>query len=336
MVIGHTLEATLLMAERESPLVAAYWPWRSLTAPLFLIVSGWAVALLFSRRPLAGHGHLKERLARIGTLIGLGLLLRYPTWAVDRLIVGDPEILAHFFALDVLQLIAFCLLLGSLLAGLSRHPMIRLALTVLLCLVTVVISPAVWSFGQSQARTWGLVFGGGTSSFPLFPWLAYFLAGMTIGFASNRFGTGYRRVTFLVLVGSLMAGSIWMITGTFLPQPAVPGPTIFIQRCGLVLIGLGLFGLAPSSWGRWAAPLGRRTLSIYFFHLLVVYGGLDLPGLMRWVGRTLPLNQSLGLGILVLIASVGLSYLWTAARRIMGHVWQFLRNNWDIRGKLRT
>src|SRR5262249_42017182 len=52
MVFGHTLDLTLDETVRHTPLVTLYWSFRGLTAPLFLVVAGWAlVASLASTGP---------------------------------------------------------------------------------------------------------------------------------------------------------------------------------------------------------------------------------------------------------------------------------------------
>jgi hypothetical protein len=40
MVVGHTLDMGLTPAVRGAPLIALYWSFRGLTAPLFLVVAG--------------------------------------------------------------------------------------------------------------------------------------------------------------------------------------------------------------------------------------------------------------------------------------------------------
>ena len=48
MVFGHTCDALLSPAARITPAIATYWKARGLTAPLFMMVSGWVVALALS------------------------------------------------------------------------------------------------------------------------------------------------------------------------------------------------------------------------------------------------------------------------------------------------
>ncbi len=317
MVIGHTLEATMLVSERARPFVAQYWQLRGLTAPLFLVVSGWAVALLFCRRPLGQLGHLRDRWPRILALVGLGLALRFPNWAIDGLLAGKPEILAHFFALDVLQAIGCFLFLGCLLFGLSTNPLVRGFLAATLAVLVAAATPAIWTASAHWSLAPRLILGGTTSPFPLFPWWSYFLVGMSLGAFSSRGAKVGIRSWRLVAGGCLLiALGFWFGIGLL---PAVPNftPGLVSKRLGLVLVGIGLLGWVPAQWSQHLRILGRHTLAIYFIHLVVVYGGLDLRGLGYWVGRTLPLSASLALGLTLLAGSIGLAWFLGVVRRLI-------------------
>ena len=326
MVLGHSLAATLRPADLEIPLVATYWQMRGLTAPLFLIVSGWAVSLLFCRRPRPGLGHVRERGPRILTLIGLGLLLRLPTWGLGALLRGDAAVWQHFLAMDVLQLIGTCLLAGSLLFSLSRRPGVRALLAVLLAVATAVSAPAVWR----AAAGWGpwaqLVLGAGEAPFPLWPWAAYFFAGMGVGalsslcltsprlsrFDLSRLGhTGWPRAAVLVAAGAGLTAVASAVGVDWSAADAVASPWLTCERLGKVMLTVGVLNLAPAGWGARLAFLGRRTLSIYVIHMILVYGGLGVPGLYLLLGPVLPLWQSLGLSLATICVSVGLAHLWS-------------------------
>ena len=331
MVLGHVLDATLLVQARQNPAIATYWQLRGLTAPLFLLVSGWAVSMLFCRRPRLGLWHARERMPRIATLFGLGLLLRFPTWALDRLMDGDPKILAHFLAMDVLQLIGLCLLLGGLLFGLSTRPAIRMALAGTAALVVLLATSAVWSLADRDSWWSGLVLGGGKSPFPLFPWATYFLSGMGLGSMSTMIPSPRRRALYLMGGGLVLAAAAALVDGHWYVQARTTDPALTVYRLGLVTAWVGVLGLAPASWGRRLAPLGRRTLAIYFIHLIMVYGALRIQGMTYRVGHTLSPIRSLALGILTLVIAAALAFLWSRRR----HAWQFLRDNRRIHAILR-
>jgi len=310
MVCGHTLAATLLPADRDIPAVQTYWQLRGLTAPLFLVVSGWVVALLFCRHPRAGLGHARERLPRVVTLLGLGLILRFPTWDLSGLVAGKPTLLAHFFALDTLQLIGLCLLLGSLLFGVSRDPRVRAAMALLAAAAVALAAPTVWSAAAGADPWVAHLLGGGRSPFPFFPWAAYFLAGLGVGALSALTEKRRRRAFAVILGGIAFAAAAALVdwTGT------TTSPWLTAQRLGRVLILIGALGLAPAAWGRTVAFLGRHTLAIYFIHMILVYGGLRYRGLSFHVGQTLSLAAGLGLCVVVLIISTAAAHVWSELR----------------------
>ncbi|MCP4574108.1 MAG: acyltransferase [bacterium] len=316
MVFGHTLAATLRAEDLDLPVIQTYWQLRGLTAPLFLVVSGWVVALLFCRRPRPGLGHARERLPRVLTLLALGLILRFPTWDFHGLLAGKPTVLAHFFALDALQLIGLCLLAGSLLFGVSRDPRVRAGLALAAAATVALAAPAVWS-ATADANPWAALFlGNGSSPFPLFPWSAYFLAGLGLG-ALSVLTTQRRRWAFAVILGGVvLATGAAVTTWTW----ATPSPWLTARRLGQVLVIVGVLGLAPAAWGRNLAFLGRHTLAIYFIHMILVYGGLRTQGLHHHVGPTLSLGGSMGLSTVVLTVSTGCALIWNEFRR-RGRPW---------------
>lgn len=331
MVCGHTLAATLRPADLDLPAVQAYWQLRGLTAPLFLVVSGWVVALLFCRHPRPGLGHARERLPRVMTLLGLGLILRFPTWDFDGLVAGEDAVLAHFFALDALQLIGLCLLLGSLLFGASQRPGVRAAIALLAAAAVTLSAPAVWS-AVANASPWAAHFlGGGPSPFPFFPWAAYFLAGLGLGSLSVLTDQRRRWAATVILGGTLL----WTATSVTNWTWTTPSPGLTARRLGQVVVLVGVLGLAPAAWGRNLAFLGRHTLAIYFIHMILVYGGLRYRGLSFHVGQTLSLIESLGLCVVVLIASAGIAHVWSELwRRGLPPLLSWLKTD-SIRGIFR-
>jgi fumarate reductase subunit D len=65
--------------------------------------------------------------------------------------------------------------------------------------------------------------------------------------------------------------------------------------------------------------LGRASLMVYTVHLVLVYGSAANEGLMQVIGKTLPYYAAAGVGIVVLVAMVLLTYLWEYLRT--HHAW---------------
>ena len=84
MVLGHALDALLAPAARLLPEVKFYWALRGITAPLFLLVSGWAVVAALDNRPEAARATYGRRVRRALLLLLLGYLLHWPGWEAVR------------------------------------------------------------------------------------------------------------------------------------------------------------------------------------------------------------------------------------------------------------
>src|ERR687888_4333 len=89
MVVGHTADGLLSDAARALPWGQGYWGFRGLTAPLFLVVSGWAVTMAAARSGLSGRAFFRARLRRVAMLIACGLALRWPGWDAAALLSMD-------------------------------------------------------------------------------------------------------------------------------------------------------------------------------------------------------------------------------------------------------
>ena len=96
MVFGHTLDLTLLDHVRGLPLVGLYWSFRGLTAPLFLVVAGWA--LVSSLRSTQADT-VGRRLRRAALVLALGYGLHWPGLAAAQGMAAEGTLWPHLLAL---------------------------------------------------------------------------------------------------------------------------------------------------------------------------------------------------------------------------------------------
>ncbi len=303
MIVGHTLDAVLSPAARAEPLVALYWSARGLTAPLFLVVSGWALAAATRGRGARGLGVLRGRLPRALLLLVLGYGLRWPGWGMALLRQGDPSAWAHLLAFDALHAIAGSLLLASLILGLPWGARWRAGALLALALLAVALgaSPpfpapalprAIPALAIAQAV-------GGTSPFPLFPWSGYFLAGAALGLLGD-----HRDRRFALALG--LGGALLVAAASWSGVEGVPGgdPRLFALRMGASLLLLASLRMAPPAMARLARPIARVSLAAYLIHLPLVYGWSTHQGLQQRIGPQLPLGAALELALAVLLATL--------------------------------
>lgn len=314
MVLGHTLDALLSPAARIHPAAIAYWKARGLTAPLFLLVSGWAVTAAIRRSPARGLGVLRARLPRVLLLLVVGTALRWPGWGWAGLRAGDQAVWAHLLGFDALHTIALSFLLAAGVLALGRPPreerLLLWALLVLAVALGMRTPPPLPASLPALALEQAL---GGTSPFPLFPWAGYFLAGCLVGLAVEA--SPDRAPARMAWLGALLvAGTFWQEVGT-----APPGqPALIAFRIGIILALLALLARVPAWVGPAAAPLGRHSLAIYALHVPVVYGWSTVPGLAWRIGPRLGAGQALGVALVVLAASAGAAWLLALLRRGAG------------------
>lgn len=304
MVIGHTLDALLATSAREAPALVLYWKARGLTAPVFMMASGWAISVAVARSGRTGLGVVRGRLPRVLALLAIGYALRWPGWAADPL-GGDPAVRAHLLAFDALHAIAISLLGVALVLGLLRARSERaLALALLavaavalgmrgpapLAVVPAALPGSLGAMALVQAA-------GGTSPFPVFPWVAYFAAGAIVGLLA---GEGERRAfgAIAAVGGALVLATAWTGVGR---MPA-GHPALVAFRMGAVLLLFAVLSRVPRATAARLAPLGRASLAVYALHLPVVYGWSTMDGLAQRVGPRLPLAAALAVSAGLLAA----------------------------------
>jgi uncharacterized membrane protein len=308
MVCGHTLDALLSPAVRAMPGIEAYWRARGLTAPLFLLVAGWAVTASVIRGRAEGWGILRARLPRVGLLLLVGYLLRLPGWDIDAFIAGDRQLWRHFLAFDALHCIALGLLCGAAVLSACRAHVARVSGFAALAALALAVAPLI---PVTRVRGIGLIAleqaALGTSPFPLFPWVAYFFAGGIVGLLA----TGARPLR--VAAGMAAAGFAAVVAAQVIGLEDLPAqsPVLFVYRGGQVLVVLAALAAVPGWIARRAAPVGRASFFVYALHVPVVYGWANQQGLAQRIG------PSLGLGV-TLAAGLGLAAACLAAHAVAG------------------
>lgn len=287
MVVGHTAHALLTDQARALSWVQTYWTFRGLTAPLFLFVSGWAVFASVDRAGATGFSLLRSRLGRVGLLLGLALLLRWPGWNVRGVFTGDVETWRHLIGYDALHCIGVSLFLGILV--LSVVPPGRWRILVLGAIavgVPLLTGPFVRSLGSFDLH-WLLratFIADARSPFALLPWTGYFFAGAFAGTCLGYLKGQWAKVAGLLVVGAVVTVSAWAWGVKNVPYDS---PLLFAWRVGQVILIAAAATAVPLGWAKVCAPIGRSTLVIYVAHLPIVYGWSTIPGLAgRW-GRTL-------------------------------------------------
>jgi acyltransferase len=287
---------------RSQPLVAEYWRARGFTAPLFMVVAGWALALWASRSRARGIPLVVARLPRVLLLLAVGYGLRLPGWNWSGFLAGDRHVWEHFLAFDALHVIAAGALVAVVAVSLSLRRR-ELGLTF------VLLAVATTALGMSEhATTWpprtlaSLALAqavGGTSPFPVFPWVTYVFAGAAVRFLASD-GPGPRAVSLAGIGAALVVAAHVHGMDHLLPHH----PVLLASRLGIVLVALAVLEWLPAPGAALLVPLGRHSLGIYAMHVAVIYGWLNVTGLSGTIGQRLAPGEAALVAVAVLAATL--------------------------------
>jgi len=309
MVFGHTLDLTLLDRVRGLPLVGLYWSFRGLTAPLFLVVAGWA---LVSSLRSAQADTVGRRLRRAALVLALGYGLHWPGLAAAQGMAAEGTLWPHLLAFDALPCIGWSIVAGVMLLSLLPRAPGRIGALGVLTLWVPFVATVSWPVGLDAGWLWRGFLGHPEAHFPLVPWSAFFFLGGALGLGLQSLRARRHRAMALLLAGPVL---ILLLEETGLESWSLSSPWPAFYRMGQAIVALGLLSTVPL----WRIPglvsLGRRSLGVYVAHLVVLYGWAGDAGLVsRWAQR-LSMLQALGMAAVVLVAAVAMAQGVPAALR---------------------
>ena len=321
MVYGHTISALLAPGYRAGPWYNAWVFQRGLTSTLFLLLSGFAFSIATTRH-WAMHMHVSpaviKRIRRFGLFVLLGYALHFPVGNVAGLAGLPAERWQSFVAVDVLQLIGSMFILIQALVMASRSRRVFMAVSFVLAVLTIALTPMVWRYPWTDVLPLPLAaylspaYG---SQFPLFPFAGAVLIGAAAGQFYARWGASHL-VSFAnrVLLGAGAALTVAALyaraagVDAFGPGPGQGIPGEFMLRTGVSLLILGVIAHLSQHLTRMPHAVGavaQESLLIYFVHLCIVYRLVWNRGLVQRLGETLSPLQTLPL-VLVIVGALGL------------------------------
>jgi acyltransferase len=318
MVLGHTLDGLLAPAVRANEWVQHYWSLRGITAPLFLLVSGWAVVAALDRRQDAARSTYGRRVWRALLLIFLGYLLHWPGWEAVRARGWSDALLGRLFSFDALQCIGVSLLVGATVLRLAPGSRSRAAALAVLAVGIPLASPILWQWGTSLPLALRQAVGAQGSQFPLFPWAGYFFAGALVAYALRLLRPGWPQGLALAVLGGGLLGLTHLLTPDWSPSSA----WLVAFRVGEGLLVLAAVSFAPVRLSGLLAPLGRLSLWVYVLHIPMVYGWAGTPGLNVRVGPTLGLGPALLVGVGLLVGCYAIARFGSWLRGLNKDPWR--------------
>ena len=288
MIESHTIDAWTRVDDRGHPAYAWAMILGGFGAPIFLFLAGIALALAAGSRLRKGRSASEAAaLARRRgwQILGLAFLFRLQSWIISG---GGVE--RALLKVDILNIMGVAMLTAALLWGLGRGRSSRalwlVAATIGAAMVTPLIratplldflpDPVEWYLRPSPGRT----------TFTLFPWAGFLLAGVAVGLwlDASRPGPEERRTVWaLALIGPalVVAGYLTSLLPAIYEQTDfwTSSPTFFFLRLG-VLISLVPIAYAWNALVPGRSPLrelGIASLFVYWIHVEMVYGVVSTP-----------------------------------------------------------
>ena len=306
MVQGHTVDV-LLAPEYRMTEYPAYYLWnfmRGMTAPIFMFSAGTVFTYLFrlADEPFEKNPRVIKGVKRFFLLVGLGYLLRYPTYKIFDFSNIPQDRWNIFLAVDVLQLIGFSLLFVMLCVFIAEKLKVNDGIIfTIITLVFFISTPYIYKikwieiFPQAVAAYF---YDGTGSLFPLFPWAGYVIMGGVLGsylaknpliFQTKKFSINMALIGLAFMIISYV--SIFISENYFghhFKDSSIAIETITF-RVGFVITLNSIVSFISqkiNSIPRIIILVGRNTLLIYVIHLMILYGSAWNPGLILLFGNS--------------------------------------------------
>ncbi|HEY6192626.1 MAG TPA: heparan-alpha-glucosaminide N-acetyltransferase domain-containing protein [Bacteroidota bacterium] len=333
MIETHVLNALLAQSLKDQAPFKILTFVNGLVAPSFLFCAGFGLAISLRRRWdkfMRFERPFWRTVVRMVFILVVAYSLHLPFFSLRRMAgITDEHLWISFFQVDILQVIAVTLLLLVLLASVTRKPDIFRTIVSILALAVIFAAPVVRAMDLSGLPIWfrpylSLQF---QSQFPMFPWAAFLMVGLILGFWYVRAAEEKKDAECMKWFGILaVGGMVLSVAAEFAPFGVYPNhdffrasPEFFFVRVGCVvmaLAGLWLLGRKRQSSGPSLLSLfGQESLLVYVVHLLIVYGHDYDFSFVRMFGQTLGYVQALGLFAGLTIVMYLLAFVWHSIKK---------------------
>jgi len=325
MVQGHTVDSLLAEEYRtmDSLFYSTWHTFRGFTAPIFMFTSGVVFTYLLrtNTEPFFKNPRVIKGIKRFFLLLGIGYLLRYPTYKIfDFSDVTEKQWLI-FFSVDALHLIAFGILFVLILAFIAEKTKLKdWFIFSAGGLFFILLYPLVKNIGWSEIFPLPIAayFYRDTGSlFPLFPWAGYVIGGGILGsyLAKNSAVCSSKNFSVKLLIGgvvfvafSILINQLGKLTSIY-SSIDVNSFSIVFYRVGIVLVLNSIMAMIATrivDLPKLVKMIGRNTLLIYGVHLVILYGCAWIPGLYMFYSRSIGLELTLTVAVSMILLMTGM------------------------------
>ena len=294
-----------------------------MAAPLFLFMAGMTFAFQLDsleRREPNRWRRWRFSLRRAGYILGIAFLFRFTNW-VASLPHSD---LGEITKVDILNCMGVGMAAVSLAALFEFKGRVRFAVLVGLAIAAAapILTNLPWGGTPALLQEY-LVPGNGRPRFAFFPCASYVGFGLATGAIVKRAAADRldRLMQWSVAIGFALVFIAQYFSN--LPYSIYPksdfwrdSPALILIRVGIMLLMMACaylwteFGMG-TTWS-WMLCFGKTSLTVYWVHVMLVYGDLAKP-----FKRALSIPQTVLATLLVMLAMVALAaaWLWWKARR---------------------
>jgi len=295
MIEAHTIDAWTRDADRMSIAFRNARILGGFAAPLFLWLAGVSIALSAASvvRRTDNRGAAVEAICRRGLEIFILAFL----FRIQAFVLSPGSELLTLFRVDILNIMGPAIVAAGVIWGSIRTPRAQAAAYATVTAAMALLTPLVRSTKVLDSLPaliqWYLRPAGYQTTFVLFPWAGFVLAGAAAGvLLADAEGERSERRLQAVFGG---AGVAIIALGFYTASlPSIyressfwtSSPTYFAIRVGIVMLAVAaLYGLQAIARARgvmmpWQKPLetlGRSSLFIYWIHVELVYGYATWP-----------------------------------------------------------
>ena len=287
MIQAHALDAWTRAADRSSKPFGYLMVLGGFAAPLFLWLAG--VGLVLSAEQARARGISRATATKAVVQRGAEIFILAFLFRIQAFIVSPGSHVVTIFRVDILNVMGPAIATAGLIWGLTRGRRLAAlgcgAAATLLAMMTPVLRTAEWVGELPLWLQWYIRPFGDNTTFTLFPWAGFLLAGAAYGslLAPARDNASERRTTLGLTLSGAAVLSIGLYTATLSSIYTsssfwTSSPTFFAVRCGvMMLLVAALYWIQPVARiaGRGFAILetfGRNSLFVYWIHVELVYG----------------------------------------------------------------
>ena len=328
MVEVHVVNAFLMPEYRAGSWFPILNFINGLVAPAFLFISGYAFTLVGQRKwndYLAMNSVFRRQIVRIAQVWIVGYALHIPAFSLKILLSLPAAGWNDFWKVDVLHAIAFSLAVLIVCVIVFRTTKRYFFAILIISLVTVFISPLLYGRNlDSSFPLWFSNYLGAAhgSLFPLFPWMAFVLAGgitaqLVLWGSSSKGPASVMTYVASAGTGMIILSLISVLTPfTIYPEHDFwrSSPAFFFIRLGIVLMllsGLWYWEQTKKSGTSFVSIVGSESLVAYAGHLLVIFGlFFNNQSLSSMIGTTRTIPEVAGMTLLLAGLTTMVSYYW--------------------------